>query len=76
MNIVEIVSRDPNCANRLFDINGVEYSHPLGMEIFELPFKGVVNTKRNMVTGIVLFNDLIIARMIDNLINFEEMVAL
>jgi hypothetical protein len=76
MEIVEIVSRDPDCANRLFDTNGVEYSHPLGMEIFELPFKGVVNTKRNMVTGIVLFNGLIVVKMINDTINLEELIAL
>ena len=76
MEIVEIVSRDPYHANRLFDSNGVEYSHPLGLEIFELPFKGVVNTKRNMVTGIVLFNGLVVTQMINNTINFEELVML
>lgn len=76
MTIVEIVERDPNHANRLFDSNGVEYSHPLALEIFELPFKGVVNTKRNMVTGIVLFNNLVVVQRINNTINFEELVAL
>ena len=55
MNIVNIVSRDPSHANRLFDNNGVEYSHPLTLDIPELPFKGVVNNKRKMVTGIILF---------------------
>ena len=54
MNIVEIVSRDMNHANRLFDSNGAEYSSPLALELPELPFKGVVNTKRRMVTGIVI----------------------
>jgi hypothetical protein len=73
MKIVEIY--DPNHANRLFDINGVEYSHPLGMEIFELPFRAVVNDRR-MVTGILLFNGLIVAQMINNTINLEELVAL
>lgn len=76
MNIVDIVDRDTNHANRLFDTNGIEYSHPLGMEIFELPFKAVVNSDRRMVTGIVLFNGLIIAQMIDNIINLEELIAI
>ena len=76
MEIVEIVSRDPDCANRLFDTNGVEYSHPLGMEIFELPFRAVVNSDRRIVTGILLFNSLIVAQMIDNTINIGELVAL
>lgn len=55
MEIVEIYDRDPNHANRLFDINGVEYSSPLSLEIPELPFKAIVNSKRRMVTGIVVF---------------------
>ena len=76
MNIVEIVSRDFDCANRLFDSNGVEYSHPLGMEIFELPFRAVVNSDRRIVTGILLFNGLIVAQMINNTINIGELVAL
>jgi hypothetical protein len=75
MKIVEIYDRDPNHANRLFDINGVEYSHPLGMEIFELPFRAVVNDRR-MVTGILLFNGLIVAQMINNTINIGELIAL
>ena len=76
MKIVEIVSRDPSHANRLFDSNGVEYSHPLGMEIFELPFRAVVNSDRRIVTGILLFNGLIVAQMINNTINIGELVAL
>jgi hypothetical protein len=76
MKIVEIVSRDPNHANRLFDINGVEYSHPLGMTIFELPFKGVVNTKRNRVVGIVSSNGLMKSFMIHNTKNIGELVML
>ena len=76
MKIVEIVDRDPNHANRLFDSNGVEYSHPLGMEIFELPFRAVVNSDRRIVTGILLFNGLIVAQMINNTINIGELVAL
>ena len=75
MKIVDIVDRDPNHANRLFDSNGVEYSHSLGLEIFELPFKASIND-RNFVTGIVLFNGLIIAQMIDNIINLEELIAI
>ena len=75
MEIVEIVSRDPNHANRVFDSNGAEYSHPLGMEIFELPFKGLVNTARNMVTGIVLFNGSIVVQRFNNTIEIGELVA-
>jgi hypothetical protein len=75
MKIVEIVDRDPNHANRLFDSNGVEYSHALGLEIFELPFKASINDRR-FVTGIVLFNGLIVAQMINNTINIGELVAL
>jgi hypothetical protein len=75
MEIVEIVSRDPNHANRLFDSNGAEYSHPLGMEIFELPFKGVVNSTRNMVIGIVLFNGSIIVQGFNNTKEIGELVA-
>lgn len=54
MKIVEIVSRDPSHANRLFDNNGVEYSHALALDIPELPFKASINN-RKFVTGIVLF---------------------
>jgi hypothetical protein len=46
------------------------------MEIFELPFKGVVNTERNMVIGIVLYSGLVVAQMINNTINLEGLVAL
>lgn len=55
MKIVEIVSRDPSHANRLFDTNGVEYSHPLGLNIPELPFSAVINSNRRIVTGRLLF---------------------
>jgi hypothetical protein len=75
MEIVEIVSRDPNHANRLFDSNGAEYSHPLGMEIFELPFKGVVNSTRNMVIGIVLFNGSVVVQRNSNTVEIGELVA-
>jgi hypothetical protein len=76
MKIVEIVSRDPNHANRLFDANGVEYSHPLGLEIFELPFKGVVNTNRRMVIGLVLFNGLVFTQWKNETIEIGELIAL
>jgi hypothetical protein len=75
MKIVEIYDRDPNHANRLFDINGVEYSHPLGLEIPELPFRAVVNNNRQMVTGIVVFESgLITFQTYNN--NLMELIAL
>lgn len=75
MEIVNIVSRDTNHANRLFDNNGVEYSHPLTLNVPELPFKGVVNSKRKMVTGIILFesNDNILFQTIYGV---EELIVL
>ncbi len=76
MDIVEIVSRDPSHANRLFDVNGVEYSHPLGLTIFELPFKGVVESNRRMVIGIVLFNGLVFTQWKNETINISELIAL
>lgn len=51
MKIVEIVSRDPNHANRLFDVNGVEYSHSLTLDTPELPFSGLVWVERKMVVA-------------------------
>jgi hypothetical protein len=53
MKIVEIVSRDPDHANRLFDNNGVEYSHALGLNIPDLPFKASINDRR-FVTAIII----------------------
>lgn len=75
MEIVEIVSRDPNHANRVFDSNGAEYSHPLALEFSELPFKGLVNNTRNMVIGIVLFNGSIIVQGFNNTKEIGELVA-
>jgi hypothetical protein len=74
MKIVEIVSRDTNHANRLFDANGVEYSHPLALNIPELPFKGVVNNKRRMVTGIVVFESGMV--MFQTTYGVEELIVL
>jgi hypothetical protein len=76
MDIVEIVERDPSHANRLFDVNGAEYSHPLGLAIFELPFKGVVDTKRRMVIGLVLFNGLVYTQWKNETIDISELIAL
>ena len=53
MKIVEIVDRDPDHANRLFDNNGVEYSHALGLNIPDLPFKASINDRR-FVTAIII----------------------
>ena len=53
MDIVEIVKRDPSHANRLFDNNGVEYSHALGLNIPDLPFKASINDRR-FVTAIII----------------------
>jgi hypothetical protein len=75
MDIIEIYDRDPNHANRLFDINGVEYSSPLALKIPELPFRAVVNTKRKMVTGIVVFESGITMFQTDNNI-LVELIAL
>ena len=74
MEIVEIVSRDPDHANRLFDINGVEYSHALALDIPELPFKASINN-RKFVTAIVLFeSDIVFIQ--SRTINIEELVML
>ncbi len=73
MEIVEIVSRDPSHANRLFDINGVEYSHALALDIPELPFKASINN-RKFVTGIVLFESELITFQTNN--KLMELVAL
>ena len=75
MEIVEIYDRDPNHANRLFDINGAEYSSPLALNIPELPFKAVVNSKRRMITGIVVFESDITMFQTTNA-NLEELIAL
>jgi len=75
MDSVQIVSRDPDCANRLFDINGVEYSSPLALNIPELPFKAMVNSKRRMVTGIIVFeSDIVLFLTTDN--TLIELIAL
>jgi hypothetical protein len=74
MEIVEIYDRDPNHANRLFDINGAEYSSPLALNIPELPFRAIVNSKRRMVTAIVVFESSI--SMIQTNNNLEELIAL
>lgn len=76
MDIVEIVKRDPSHANRLFDVNGVEYSHPLGLAIFEVPFKAVVESNRRMVIGLLLFNGLVFTQWKNETINISELIAL
>jgi len=73
MKIVEIVSRDPSHANRLFDTNGVEYSHALALDIPELPFKASINNRR-FVTAIVLFESELITFQTNN--KLTELVAL
>jgi hypothetical protein len=74
MEIVEIVSRDPHHANRLFDTNGVEYSHALALDIPELPFKASIND-RKFVTAIVLFeSDIVFIQA--RTINIGELVML
>jgi len=73
MEIVEIVSRDPYHANRLFDINGVEYSHALALNIPELPFKVSINDRR-FVTAIVVFESDI--DVFIQTTNIEELVML
>ena len=74
MKIVEIVSRDPDHANRLFDSNGVEYSHALALNIPELPFKASINDRR-FVTAIVVFeSDIVFIQ--PTTINIGELVML
>jgi hypothetical protein len=74
MEIVEIYDRDPNHANRLFDINGAEYSSPLALNIPELPFRAIVNSKRRMVTDIIVVESGIV--MLQTNTNLEELIAL
>ena len=74
MKIVEIVSRDPNHANRLFDINGVEYSHALALDIPELPFKASINDRRFVTAIVVVESDIVLIQ--STTINLEELVML
>ena len=75
MEIVEIYDRDPSHANRLFDINGAEYSSPLALNIPELPFRAIVNSKRRMVTGIIVVeSNIVMFQTTDN--NLVELIAL
>lgn len=74
MKIVEIVSRDPNHANRLFDTNGVEYSHALALNIPELPFKASINDRRFVTAIVVVESDIVLIQ--STTINLEELVML
>jgi|LakMenEpi03Aug12_release.lakeMendotaPanAssembly.Ray.scaffolds.fasta_scaffold431624_1 hypothetical protein len=74
MNIVNIYDRDPNHANRLFDINGAEYSFPLALNIPELPFRAIVDSKRRMVTDIIMFESDIVVFQTNT--NLKELIAL
>jgi hypothetical protein len=74
MKIVEIVSRDPNHANRLFDINGVEYSHALALNIPELPFKASINDRRFVTAIVVVESDIVLIQSTTT--NLEELVML